>query len=58
VTQPGGSELPAGHDVLFLVRADGTLAAVTESSRPAAQTRDTIVSLGPPRSSQLDPPHP
>jgi hypothetical protein len=58
VTQPGGSELPAGHDVLFLVRADGTLAAVTESSRPAPQTRDTIVSLGPPRASQLDPPHP
>jgi len=47
-TQPGGSGLPAGHDILFLVRADRKLAAVTESSRPAPQTGDTIVSLGPP----------
>jgi hypothetical protein len=48
VTQPGGSPLPAGHDILFLVHADRKLAAVTESSRPAPQTGDTIVSLGPP----------
>jgi NhaP-type Na+/H+ or K+/H+ antiporter len=48
VMQPGGSELPAGHDILFLVRADRKLAAVTESSRPAPQAGDTIVSLGPP----------
>lgn len=38
---------PAGHDVLFLVRADGRLAAVTESGRPPSQAGDTIVSLGP-----------
>jgi NhaP-type Na+/H+ or K+/H+ antiporter len=38
---------PAGHDVLFLVRADGQLAAVTESVRPPSQAGDTIVSLGP-----------
>jgi hypothetical protein len=48
VAQPGSSALPAGHDALFLVRADRKLAAVTESSRPAPQTGDTIVSLGPP----------
>jgi NhaP-type Na+/H+ or K+/H+ antiporter len=48
VTQPGGSPLPAGHDTLFLVREDRKLAAVTESSRPAPQTGDIIVSLGPP----------
>jgi hypothetical protein len=40
-------ELPAGHDVLFLLRADGQLAAVTEAGRPAPQAGDTIVSLGP-----------
>ncbi len=39
--------LPAGHDVLFLVRADGQLAAVTESGRPPPQAGDTVVSLGP-----------
>ncbi len=38
---------PAGHDVLFLVRADGRLAAVTESGRPPSEAGDTIVSLGP-----------
>ena len=38
---------PAGHNVLFLVRADGLLTAVTESGRPALQAGDTIVSLGP-----------
>ena len=31
-----------------IVRADRKLAAVTESSRPAPQAGDTIVSLGPP----------
>jgi NhaP-type Na+/H+ or K+/H+ antiporter len=40
-------DLPAGHDVLFLLRADGQLAAVTEAGRPAPQAGDTIVSLGP-----------
>jgi NhaP-type Na+/H+ or K+/H+ antiporter len=42
-----GGELPAGQDVLFLVRADGHLAAVTESGRPLPQAGDIIVSLGP-----------
>jgi NhaP-type Na+/H+ or K+/H+ antiporter len=38
---------PAGHDVLFLVRASGRLAAVTESGRPSSEAGDTVVSLGP-----------
>ena len=38
--------LPAGHDLLFLVRADGQLAAVTQTGTPAPEPGDTIVSLG------------
>jgi NhaP-type Na+/H+ or K+/H+ antiporter len=37
----------AGHQTLFLIRADGQLAAVTETSRPLPQAGDIIVSLGP-----------
>jgi NhaP-type Na+/H+ or K+/H+ antiporter len=47
VAGPTDGTPPAGHDVLFLVRADGQLAAVTESVRPPSQAGDTIVSLGP-----------
>jgi hypothetical protein len=47
VARRADGELPAGHDVLFLLRADGQLAAVTEAGRPAPQAGDTIVSLGP-----------
>ncbi len=36
-----------GADLLFLVRADGHLAAVTQAGRPAPQAGDTLVSLGP-----------
>ena len=39
--------LPAGQDLLFLVRADGQLAAVTQTDTPAPQAGDTMVSLGP-----------
>jgi NhaP-type Na+/H+ or K+/H+ antiporter len=39
--------LPAGADLLFRVRTDGQLAAVTATSTPAPQAGDTIVSLGP-----------
>jgi NhaP-type Na+/H+ or K+/H+ antiporter len=42
-----GGMLPAGQDLLFLVRADGQLTAVTQSSTPASQAGDTIVALGP-----------
>ena len=39
--------VPAGQDLLFLVHADGQLAAVTQAGTPAPQAGDTIVSLGP-----------
>jgi len=39
--------LPAGQDLLFLVRADGQLAAVTQAGSPTPQGGDTMVSLGP-----------
>jgi hypothetical protein len=38
---------PGGQDFLFLVRADGQLAAVTQTGTPAPEAGDTIVSLGP-----------
>jgi hypothetical protein len=47
VAQPANGVLPAGHDLLFLVRADGQLAAVTHAGAPAPEAGDTIVSLGP-----------
>jgi NhaP-type Na+/H+ or K+/H+ antiporter len=43
----GDGVLPAGQDLLFLVRADGQLAAVTQADTPTLQAGDTIVSLGP-----------
>jgi NhaP-type Na+/H+ or K+/H+ antiporter len=39
--------LPAGQDLLFVVRADGQLAAVTQDGTPTPQAGDTIVALGP-----------
>ena len=45
--QPANGVLPAGHDLLFLVRADGQLAAVTHTGTPAPEAGDTTVSLGP-----------
>jgi hypothetical protein len=47
VAQPASGVLPAGHDLLFLVRADGQLAAVTQTGTPVTEAGDTIVSLGP-----------
>jgi hypothetical protein len=47
VAQPANGVLPAGHDLLFLVRADGQLAAVTHTGTPAPEAGDTIVTLGP-----------
>jgi hypothetical protein len=44
--------LPAVQDFLFLVRADGQLAAVTQTETPAPQAGDTIVSLRPVPSTQ------
>ena len=39
--------LPAGADLLFVVRADGQLVAVTQTGTPTPQPGDTLVSLGP-----------
>ena len=47
VTYGADGTLPAGQDLLFRVRTDGQLAAVTQTSTPAPQAGDTIVSLGP-----------
>jgi hypothetical protein len=44
---PATGMLPAGHDLLFLVRADGQLAPVTRTGTPAPEAGDTAVSLGP-----------
>ena len=38
---------PGEADLLFLVRADGHLAAVTQAGVPTPQAGDTMVSLGP-----------
>jgi NhaP-type Na+/H+ or K+/H+ antiporter len=46
-TRPAHGGIPAGSDLLFLVRADGTLAPVTRTSAPAAEDGDTMVLFGP-----------
>jgi NhaP-type Na+/H+ or K+/H+ antiporter len=46
VAQRPDGELPAGHDVLFRIRADGRLTAVTEAGSPEPQPGDTVLSLG------------
>ena len=47
VTAAADAGVPAGHDVLFLVTADGRLVPVTEEGRPAARPGDVAVLLGP-----------
>ena len=47
IAQRAGGEPAAGHDLLFLVRADGQLTAVTRADTPVPQAGDTTVSLGP-----------
>ena len=47
VTYGADGAVPAGHDLLFRVRTDGQLDAVTQTSTPAPHAGDTIVSLGP-----------
>jgi hypothetical protein len=39
--------LPPGQDLLFIVRADGQLTAVTQTRMPTPQAGDTLVYLGP-----------
>lgn len=47
-TWPAHDGMPVGSDLLFVVRADGTLAPVTRTGIPAAGDEDTLVLLGPP----------
>jgi hypothetical protein len=47
VNRPANGGLPAGMDLLFLVRADGKLIPVTTASTPAPQSEDTLVLLDP-----------
>ncbi|WP_189544641.1 cation:proton antiporter [Streptomyces gelaticus] len=47
-TRRADETIPAGHDVLFLVRADGQLAPVTHTHTPDVRPGDTAVLLGPP----------
>ena len=50
--------LPAGQDLLFIVRADGQLVPVTQTSTPTPEPGDTLVSLGPVLAAQpADPGH-
>jgi NhaP-type Na+/H+ or K+/H+ antiporter len=47
VTRPAGNAVPDGYDLLFVVRADGRLEAVTRHDRPVPENGDTLVLLGP-----------
>jgi NhaP-type Na+/H+ or K+/H+ antiporter len=50
--------LPAGQDLLFVVRADGQLVPVTRTSTPTPEPGDTLVSLDPVLAAQpADPGH-
>ncbi|MFF1647677.1 hypothetical protein [Streptomyces sp. NPDC058240] len=48
LTRRADGAVPAGHDVLFVVRADGRLAPVTHTQTPDIRPGDTAVLLGPP----------
>jgi NhaP-type Na+/H+ or K+/H+ antiporter len=45
VSRPADGRLPAGTDLLFLVKADGRLIPVTSSSTPAPRSGDTVIVL-------------
>jgi hypothetical protein len=47
VTRPAKGTVPDGSDLLFLVRADGQLVAVTKHRRPAPENGDILVLLEP-----------
>jgi hypothetical protein len=48
-----GAPAPDGHHLLFRVRADGRLEAVTQTNVPPAQPGDIEVLLGPDGSGSL-----
>ncbi|HUK68949.1 MAG TPA: hypothetical protein VLW50_09415 [Streptosporangiaceae bacterium] len=39
--------VPAGHDLLFPLRADGQLVSATSTSKPVTRTGDTLILLAP-----------
>ena len=45
--RPADGGVPAGSDLLFLVRADGQLAPVTRAAAPQPEPGDTMILLGP-----------
>jgi NhaP-type Na+/H+ or K+/H+ antiporter len=47
VSRPADGGVPAGMELLFLIRADGKLMPVTRVSTPALQPGDTIILLEP-----------
>jgi NhaP-type Na+/H+ or K+/H+ antiporter len=49
VTRAAAAPVPAGHDLLFVVRADGRLIPVTGAERPPPEAGDTLLLLGPAR---------
>jgi NhaP-type Na+/H+ or K+/H+ antiporter len=44
---PANGAIPAGHDLLFVLRADGHLAPATSTSTPAVSHGDTMILLTP-----------
>ena len=46
-TRPADSGIPAGSDLLFLVRANGILAPITQTSIPPLEEGDTMILLSP-----------
>lgn len=53
VTRTSGGPLPAGHQLLFVVRPDGRLLSVTDTSTPDPEPGDTVVLLSPPVDSPI-----
>jgi NhaP-type Na+/H+ or K+/H+ antiporter len=45
VARPAGCPLPAGHELLFVVRADGFLEPATRQRAPAPREGDTVILL-------------
>jgi hypothetical protein len=46
-THPADGGIPAGSELLFLVRANGVLAPVTQTATPPVQEGDTMILLSP-----------
>ena len=46
-TRPADSGIPAGSDLLFVVRANGILAPITQTSIPPLEEGDTMILLSP-----------